>query len=264
MEVLTVVFSHWEWEFLKPFYEWNKARVPELKYIWDISDMDPQKISEIDNPDFMPMKLNNLWANVSNYFSNCINWFQRESPEFFVLMEADAIVGTDDFVQKSIDYMKIHKIHVLFPWLKDGWSYPEHPFAKSLRTLQGKHWTIPGLTIIHRSALGFYGQSMNDIPQYWNEIRFPTVLCDAGFHIAANPYTHETVVHTAEGNKEERKNKSLTREEIKNGLENGYKAFHPIKDPSLLDYITELLNEKKNTKEEVSEQAQDNRNSEGE
>jgi len=254
MESLTVVFTHWEWEFLEPFYKWNKERVPSIKYIWDVSDLPPEEISK--NPhmeDFMPMKLENLWANITNYFPACINWFQQEAPEYFVLMEADAIVGTHDFVEKSIEHMKTNGIHVLFPWLKDGWTFPQHPFATSLRSLRAKHWTIPGLTVIHKSALQFYGQSANDIPQYWNEIRFPTVLCEAGFHVAANPYTHDTVVHTAAGNKKERKHKSLERVEIEKGIKNGYKAFHPIKDPALLDYITELLNEKKGTKKTVSE-----------
>jgi hypothetical protein len=245
MESLTVVFTHWKWDAFKPFYEWHKERVPNLKYIWDISDLDPEEIGKVNDPDIMPMKLESLWSNITNYFTSCIGWFQQQNPDYFVLMESDALVGTHDFVEKSIQYMKTHGIHVLFPWLKDGWSFPDHPFVQNLKSLRAKHWTIPGLTVIHKSALYFYGQSLQDFPMYWSEIRFPTVLCEAGFHIAANPYTHDSVVHTAPGNKEERKHKSLELEEIKLGIENGYKAFHPIKDPALLDYITELLNEKK-------------------
>lgn len=252
MEVLTVVFTHWKWDSFKPFYEWHKKKVKDLRYIWDVSDLKPEEISEINDENIMPMKLQNLWANLTNYFPSCLGWFQKENPEYFVLMESDALIATDDFVEKSVEYMKKHRIDVLFPWLKSQWSHPEHPFARGLQSLNAKHWTIPGLSVFSSVALQYYGQAAAHVPMYWNEIRLPTVLADAGFHITANPYTNDTVVHTAEGNREERKNKSLSKEEIKLGLENGYKAFHPIKDPALLDYIEEILNEKKGDKKELS------------
>tara|TARA_Y100000310_G_C20594304_1_gene769693 strand:- start:508 stop:1269 length:762 start_codon:yes stop_codon:yes gene_type:complete len=251
MEVLTVVFTHWKWDFMKPFYEWHKERVKDLRYIWDVSDLEPEEIAKVEDPNIMPMKLENLWANISNYFPACLNWFQREQSKYFCLMEADSLIATDDFVSKSVSYMKKNEIDVLFPWLKSQWSDPEHPFVKRLQSLHAKHWTIPGLSIFTNTALQYYGQAGVQVPMYWNEIRLPTVLADAGFHITCNPYTHLSTVHTAEGNKEERKNKSLTKEEIEKGIYNGYKAFHPIKDPSLLDYIKELQSEKEKIKAAV-------------
>jgi len=246
MEVLTVVFTHWKWEFLEPFYKWNKERCPSIKYIWDTTDLDPEEISNVtDNPDFMPMKLESLWKNMTRYFPQCLTWFQRENPDIFLLLESDAIIGTHTFVEKSVRYMKEHNIQAMFPWIKSETTDPKHPFAQSLRSVQPKLWTVPGCACFYtKEALNFYGQSFIHIPDYWNEIRIPSELAKNSFIISPNPYTNHMAMHTAEGNKDERTDKSLTKEEIKNSIEHGYEAFHPIKDPILLDYITELLNEK--------------------
>ena len=253
MKYLTVVFTHWKLDFFMPFYNWHKEIIKNLRYVWDVSEHKPEEIIKINNSNIMPMKLINLRSNLINqYYPTCLSWFQKEDPEYYVLMESDVVIGTNDFIEKSINFMKKQGIEALFPWLKSATSHPEHPFAINLSSIQPKLWTIPGLIIISKKALNIYAQSLQFAPIYWCEIRFPSELAKHSVIIGSNIYTNDLSIRTGPGSGEERKNWSMSKEEIKSAIDMGMEAFHPIKDSSLLNYIKEVLNEKNSIKKEIS------------
>ena len=167
-------------------------------------------------------------------------------------MESDVVIGTNDFIEKSIKYMEKHRIEALFPWLRSAITNPEHPFAKSLQSIQPKLWTIPGLVIISARALDVYGQTLQHTPMYWCEIRLPSELAKYSVIVGSNPYTNDISVRCGPGTGEERKYWSLPEEEIKNAISLGFEAFHPIKDAAVLNFIKEKLDEKNNIKKIIS------------
>lgn len=252
-KVFTVAFTHWKWEAYKPFYDWHKSRVENLKVIWDVSDLKPEEIDVPDDKNVLPMKLEKLWSNMTNlYFPMCLNWFQEGAPDYFVLMESDVVIGADDFVEKSIDFMEKGNIEALFPWLKSAATHPDHPFAQKLTVIQPKYWTIPGLTIMSKKALAIYGQTIQHSPMYWNEIRLPSELSRFSVIISPSPYTNDQCICCGSGTKEERKVWSVPKEVIDKEVANGMKAFHPIKSVEMLNYVKEKFGEKESIKKEIS------------
>jgi len=246
MECLTVIFSHVEKEQMLKHYEWHKQMCSKVKVVWDIKDIPPDKFEDPKNPDILPMELDSLWANLHAYYPAVMGWFLQERAEYFILMERDAVIIDKDFEKKIMAYMKEHKVLVAFPWLDSQWTNPQHPFAQRLQGLQAKQWTIPALTVIRADALQYYGQSFMHLPEYWGEIRMPTVLCEAGMQVIANPFIMNRFFYSPDKSVPPEQ-QSMKLELIEQAIKEGCGALHPIKDYNLLDFIR-IKNEEKATK----------------
>jgi hypothetical protein len=246
LECLTVIFNHLPKEQMLKHYEFHKERMSNVRVVWDIKDIPPEQFEDPKNPEILPMELNNLWSDLVKYYTMSLTWFIKEKPEYFILMERDAVVVSKDFERKIIDYMKEHKVGVAFPWLDSRWTNPGHMFSQALQGIDAKQWTIPALTVIKWEALQYYGQSLVHLPDYWGEIRFPSVLANAGFQVIANPFTTNKYFFSPNKAVPEEQ-RSMEKELIAEGMKAGWKAMHPIKNYDLLDFIKS--EEEKNEKE---------------
>lgn len=241
---LTVIFNHLPYDEMMKNYNYHKEKVSNLRVIWDIKEIPPEQTKNPDNPEIMPMELEGLWGNLHKYFTFCLSWFRREDPEYFILMERDVCILTKDFEEKIITYMKEHKVLACFPWLESQWTNPSHPFAQGLQSLRSKQWTIPAMTVIRKDALQYYGQSLVHVPDYWGEIRFPTVLGEAGMHITANPYISSRFFQSPpKGPGIKEIDRTMSNETILQAIKEGWKVIHPVKDYNTYDFIRKEINE---------------------
>jgi hypothetical protein len=108
--------------------------------------------------------------------------------------------------------------------------------------------TIPALTVISWPALQYYGQSLVHEPDYWGEIRFPSVLAKSGMQVIANPYVANRYFFSPDKSVPEDQ-RSMKKEVIREAIKGGWKALHPIKDYNLLDFIRSVNEEETITKE---------------
>jgi hypothetical protein len=250
MDVLTVIFTHVEKDQMLKHYEYTKKMMSHVRVVWDIKDIPPEKFTDPRDPNIRPMELEQLWANLHQYYTFAMQWFAQERCEYFVLMERDVAIIDKDFEKKIFEYMRDHKVGAAFPWLDSRWTNPNHPFAQELQGLEAKQWGLPALTVIGVEALKFYAQSFIHVPNYWGEIRLPTVLAHAGFQVIANPYILNKYFYSPpKGPGVKEKDRSMSKELIKEAIDKGVSAIHPIKNYDLLDYIEGLNNEKISTKE---------------
>lgn len=241
-KVITVAFTHLPYDEVMKYYEWHKNKVSDFRIIWDITDLKEGEFKDPKNSKIMPMELKHLKGNLTVYFAHCLTWFVAEAPDYFFLLERDTVIVDDDLEKKTLDFMEKNRIQVMVPWLENEWSDPGHPFNNSLRGLHSKRWGVLGLTMATFQALQYYGQSLQHLPDYWEEIRFPTVLTYGSFQVNGNHFIDKDYFHHV-------KNDSLTKEQLREGIiDKKVKAVHPIKDFELLDYIQELINEKNNSK----------------
>jgi len=244
IDCTSVIFTHLPKDEMLKHYEWHKQKLSHLKVIWDIKDIPPDKFEDPKNPDILPMELENLWSNTHRYYTYCMQWFAQEKCEYFILMERDVVILTKDFEKKIIDFMREYKVMAAFPWLDSKWTNPTHPFNNVLGGITSKQWTLPALTVINVEALKYYGQSFVHLPDYWGEIRFPSVLADGGFHITANPYTTGKYFYSPpKGPQYTPLMQSMSKDLIKEASSRGFRAIHPVKDYSLLDFIKNEINE---------------------
>ncbi|MFI5157063.1 MAG: hypothetical protein ACHQEM_12805 [Chitinophagales bacterium] len=232
---------------LMKHYEYHKKLVSNLRVVWDIKDIPPDKFVDPRNPHIVPMVLEEgLWANLHQYYTFAMQWFPQDHPEYYILMERDVAIIDENFEKNIIEYMKEKKVGAAFPWIDSRWTNPTHPFAQQLQGLEAKQWGLPALTVINVEALKYYGQSFVHVPNYWGEIRFPTVLAHAGFQVIANPFTSWRYFSSPpKGPEVKEEDRSMKKEVIKEAFEKGIGAIHPVKDYSLLEYIEGLRNEKK-------------------
>lgn len=240
-ECLTVIFNHMPKDQMLRHYEWHKKMCSKVKVVWDMKDIPPDKFEDPQNPDILPMELENLWANLHYYFPATMGWFVQEKAEYFILMERDVCIINKEFERKIIDYMKEFKILAAFPFLDSQWTNPKHPFAERLQGLRSKMWTIPALTVIRADALQYYGQSFMHLPEYWGEIRFPTTLAEAGMQVVANPFIKNKYFYSPNKAVPEDQ-RSIKKEEIDEAIKVGAMALHPVKNYDLLDYIGAKIN----------------------
>ena len=243
--VLTVIFTHYPYEQVEKIYNWHKDKVSNLRIIWRIGDFEPEEIIKNNNPHIMPMKLPMLKSkNFTQIIPNCLTWFQDKSWDYYIVMEGDALILSDEFEKNCIEHMQENQVSVLLPWLRSGRLNPEHPFGRSLASLQAKFWSIPAISILSKDALNYYGQCMMHVPNYWHEVRFPTALIQGDFHVSFNPFLKEESFHAPDNRTE-----SLVKEVIEKAIkEDGVLALHAIKEPEWMDYVQEVWDEKNGSK----------------
>lgn len=240
MKCLTIMFSHLPYDEMIKHFNWTADKVENLRCIWDINDINPTEIGKNDKKEIMPMKLQNLRANISKYYTHAITLFQQEDPEYFMFLEADVAIIEKGFDAKCVDYMKRKEIQVMVPWLKNQWNSPGHPFLESLRAITPKFWCITALSLFSKQALDYYGQSMIHVPMYWDEIRLPSLMVQGSWNVCPNPFLNEKNFHHIKSDPNNKPASSLPIENIKDAIENKDGAVHPIKDFSLFDTIEKI------------------------
>ena len=252
-ECLSVIFTHMPKDQMLRHYNWHKKQLSDVRVIWDIKDIPPDKFEDPKDPNILPMELTDLWSMLHKYYTLCLTWFLKERPEYFILMERDVAIISKDFERKIIDYMKEHNVMVAFPWLDSKWTNPTHPFNTALESIEAKQWTIPALTVIKWEALQYYGQSMIHVPDYWGEIRFPSVLAHAGMQVIANPFVAGRYFYSPPKGDTPEELRSMSKELISEAVKGGWKALHPVKNYDLLDYIQgEVEKNEKEISEKIS------------
>jgi len=250
MDCLTVIFTHMEKEQLMRHYEYHKKLLSNVRVVWDIKDIPPDKFIDPRDPHILPMVLEEgLWANLHQYYTFAMQWFAQDHPDYYILMERDVAIIDENFEKKVIDYMRDHKVGAAFPWLDSKWTNPTHPFAQQLQGIEAKQWGLPALTVIHVEALKFYAQSFIHVPNYWGEIRFPSVLAHGGWQVVANPFILNKYFYSPpKGPNVKEEDRSMSKEQIREAMQRGVGAIHPVKNYDLLDFIeSEKKNEKKST-----------------
>jgi hypothetical protein len=252
MKTITVAFNHLPYEEMMKFYEWHKGMVSNFKLIWDIKDIPPEKFIDPKDKNIMSMDLDNLWANINKYYTVALTWFANEHADYFILMERDVCILDKNFETKIVDYMQAHNILACFPFLHSNWINPTHPFAQQMNSLRSKQWTITSMVVMRRQALEFYANSLIQFPDFWGEIRMPTILGDAGMQITENPFINAKYFYSPpKGPEVTEEQKSLTNEAIQSAIKESCSVIHPMKDYSRYPIIKEMIDAqetiKKNT-----------------
>jgi hypothetical protein len=250
MKTITVMFSHFRLDHVNKLYDWHKDKLSNFKIIWNVENgIDPEEITKNENVNILPMKLPMLRSkNFTQITPLCLTWFSKEEWDYIILMESDSIILYKEFETKCIEWMKKHQISMMMPWIRSKILNPEHPFGKAYPLIHSKIWSIPAISILTKDALAYYNYASNAIGDYWHEIKFPTTLMQGDYLESFNPFLDDKSFRAP-------KNRalSLEKEEIKNGIINdNVMALHPIKETELLDYIQELIDEKKGIKKDVS------------
>jgi hypothetical protein len=245
MNTLTVMFSHFNIDHVNFLYNWQKDKVSNLKIVWNVNGKEKEEIEKNDNEHIIPMDLPMLRSkNFTQISPSCLNWFKDKKYDYYILMESDSVILDDEFEPMSIEYMQKNQISLMMPWIRTPALNEKHIFAENLKLVESKMWAIPAISIITVQGLYYYGYAGFHAPDFWHEIRFPTVLNQGGYFVSFNPFV-EIKSFTAPKDRI----LSLTKEQIREGIiEDNVKALHPIKEIELFDYIKELLNERKNRK----------------
>jgi len=248
MDLLTVIFSDEPYDKMMESYEWTHNYFTNTKVIWNIEKLDTEEINKLDSKkqQIMPMKIQD-WANQPKYESYFLGWFQQEKPDYYCAITSETMVIDNDYEDKVLEIMKKQKIFGMFPYLHSQWTNKKHPLAQQLQGLMSKQWTMPGMNVLDKLALQYYGQSFIHFPDYFHWLRYPTVLANAGFHITSNPFldTEKTFV-IPPSSKEGEESWELDEVLIKNAVKDKVSALFPIKDFSkTAKIIEEVKNEQK-------------------
>jgi len=230
LKIVTTILHHRSYDEVKFQYDWHKNFVSNPRIYWNLEKLPPQFENMIDNEHIFPINVQDGRKAIDKIFSNSIIYFQTDDPDYYIFFGWDAFIIRKDFEIKSIEYMEKHRIMALFPFLDSKWSAPKHPFVQPMQDLVAKYWALVEGIIFHKKALKYYYESMFHPPFFWHEIRMPTILAQAGFHITANPFLDERFFKHI-------KDKSLTEKQIKEAIKIESGAIHPVKDYKLLDLV---------------------------
>lgn len=232
----TVIFTHiqsvddiiahrnWHRRFLS-----NVACVRNTHGMMVIEDTNETIDINISNPKSVPDKI----------MANCFSVFEQEDPFYYILLEWDALIIDPDFEKKCIDYMEYNNVDVMFPALRnkfiDGF---EGHFSKMYPNMLAKQWSNTNCIVINKSAIKFYAASFSEYPEFWCEVRFPTVLAQEGFSVVQNPFIYKNACRHI-------KDKELSKAMIMEGIEKKSSVLHPIKKTETIKFIEEELDKKR-------------------
>ena len=254
MDLLTIIFSHHHYDEMISTYKWHKKLLKNLKIIWDLTDLDPEDIEKLktgeEQENILPIKIDNMWSNFVSFETNFLTLFQKENPTYYCGLSSDVIITDDNFEKKVVAHMNKHRIFAMFPYLVSRWTDPEHPFGQRLHSVKSFQWTIMDFNILHKKALEYYKQTFITHPDFWCEIRLPSLLGEAGFHITSNPFIEafKSFISAPGKRNEGRRTWDLPDEVIEEAiLVDRVSAIHPIKNLSKkIPFIEELVLKRKN------------------
>lgn len=230
LKVVTTFLQHADYDLVKFQYGWHKKMVSNPKIFWNIENFPADTTKPDNNEDVLVINVKDGRTHIDKIFAESFIYFQIEDPDYYMFFGWDAFIIQKDFEMNSVSYMEKHKIFGLFPWLHSKWSDPTHPFVTPMPDLAGKQWGVMEGIIFHKEALKYYYESLFHPPLFWMELRIPSVLSQAGFHITSNPYMDWDYFRHL-------KDASLTYEQVKEGANKKTGAMHPIKDYNLLKMI---------------------------
>ncbi len=234
IKVVTVIVSHRKLEEVLFHYNWHKKYSSNVRVLWNQEVLAEEDKVDPNNEDIIPIDVKQGRASLDKICTESLIYFQADDPDYYIFFGWDAFIIREDFEKNSVSFMSRHWIFAMFPLLESTWSSPQHPYVKAepFKNLPAKQWSVTEGIVLHRHAVKHYYESTFHKPLYWYEVRMPTILGQAGFHITTNPFLdHRFFRHKKEG--------SMSKEMIKEAVKESTGIIHPIKDYKLLELLKE-------------------------